>query len=303
MISEQMTVGRLLDEHPELVEVLVQYHPHFKCLRKNLLRRMMGPRVTVGFAARVAGVPADDLVATLRRAVGEAERGPTPHPHSALASPLSSPPLVGSVSARTAALSPEGRGTSDSPSPFQGEGRGEGPKPAALAAVPEARQLHLDVREDIRQGGEPFARIMATVKGLEPSQVFVLRAPFEPAPLYDVLGKRGFAHWTERRADDDWSVWFYRDAVTATAARMNGQAADAPSTRRLDVRGLEPPEPMVKILEALERLAPGELLEVLHERRPMLLYPQLDDRGFIHETDEVQPGITRIRIRRGVEPR
>jgi hypothetical protein len=71
MISGDMTVGRLLDEHPELVEVLIRYHPHFKCLRKNLLRRVMGPRVTVAFAARVAGVPADDLVATLRRAVGE----------------------------------------------------------------------------------------------------------------------------------------------------------------------------------------------------------------------------------------
>ncbi len=295
MISGDMTVGRLLDEHPELVEVLVQYHPHFKCLRKNLLRRVMGPRVTVGFAARVAGVPADDLVATLRRAVGE--------PQDESAPQLSTPHPALSPKGRGFRESPEGRGLSDPPSPFQGEGRGEGPRPAALADVPEARQLHLDVREDIRQGREPFARIMAAVKTLEADQVFVLRAPFEPAPLYDVLGKRGFAHWTERRADDDWSVWFYRDALTAAPARVHRQAAAATSTRRLDVRGLEPPEPMVKILEALERLAPGELLEVLHERRPMLLYPQLDDRGFIHETDEIDRGVTRIRIRRGEQPR
>ncbi len=276
MISGDMTVGRLLDEHPELVEVLVRYHPHFTCLKKKLLRRVMGPRVTVAFAARVAGVPADDLVATLRRAVGET----TPHP----------------------TLSPEGRGTPDPPSPSQGEGRGEGQKPAALVAVPEARQIHLDVREDIRRGQEPFARIMAAIKTLGADQVLVLRAPFEPAPLYDVLGKRGFAHWTERRADDDWSVWFYREPGTEPAARSREHGempAVEPRARLLDVRGLEPPEPMVKILEALERLAPGELLEVLHERRPMLLYPQLDDRGFVHETDEVERGVTRIRIRRG----
>jgi uncharacterized protein (DUF2249 family) len=169
--------------------------------------------------------------------------------------------------------------------------------------VPEARQVHLDVREDIRQGREPFARIMSTVKALDATQVLVLRAPFEPAPLYDVLGKRGFAHWTERRADDDWAVWFYRAAGPAAPGGPRSPVAPGagvgPPTRLLDVRGLEPPEPMVKILEAMERLAPGELLEVLHERRPMLLYPQLDDRGFIHETDEVQPGVTRIRIRRG----
>ena len=281
MISGDMTVARLLDEHPELVEVLVRYHPHFKCLRKNLLRRVMGPRVTVAFAARIAGVPADDLLATLRRAVAEPERDTSPHP----------------------ALSPEGRGTSHSLSPSQGEGRGEGPKPAALVAVPEARQVHLDVREDIRRGQEPFARIMATVKALDPVQVFVLRAPFEPVPLYDVLGKRGFVHWTERRADDDWSVWFYREAGDTPAPRSQADREAAPAvdsrTRLLDVRGLEPPEPMVKILEALERFAPGEVLEVIHERRPMLLYPQLDDRGFVHETDEPEPGLVRIRIRRG----
>jgi uncharacterized protein (DUF2249 family) len=281
MISGDTRVGRLLDEHPELVEVLARYHPHFKMLRQKLLRRVMGPRVTIAQAARIAGVATEELLVTLRRAVGET----TPDP----------------------ALSPEGRRVPDSPSPSQGEGRGEGPKPAALAAVPEARQVHLDVREDIRQGREPFARIMGAVKTLEADQIFALRAPFEPAPLYEMLGKRGFSHWTERRADDDWTVWFYREAADASGAtaRTNGAKASAAGLpiQKLDVRGLEPPEPMVKILEALERLAPGELLEVLHERRPMLLYPQLDDRGFIHETDEVESGVTRIRIRRGVEPR
>jgi hypothetical protein len=31
----------------------------------------------------------------------------------------------------------------------------------------------------------------------------------------------------------------------------------------------------------------------------MFLYPQLDERGFTHETDESQPGLVRILIRRG----
>jgi hypothetical protein len=30
----------------------------------------------------------------------------------------------------------------------------------------------------------------------------------------------------------------------------------------------------------------------------MFLYPQLDDRGFVHETEEVAPTMVRIRIRR-----
>ena len=158
-------------------------------------------------------------------------------------------------------------------------------------------QVHLDVREDIRRGQEPFARIMAAVKTLADDQALVLRAPFEPVPLYDVLGKRGFAHRTERHAADDWSVWFYRDA----AARVEPTAAPAtptPGRAVVDVRGLEPPQPMVRVLEEIDRLGPEGELEVRHDRRPVFLYPQLDERGFTHETDEPEPGLVRVLIRR-----
>jgi uncharacterized protein (DUF2249 family) len=158
-------------------------------------------------------------------------------------------------------------------------------------------QVHLDVREDIRRGQEPFARIMAAVKALADEQTLVLRAPFEPIPLYDVLGRRGFAHRTERRAADDWSVWFYRDA----AARVEPTAAPVTPTRGravLDVRGLEPPQPMLRVLEEIDRLGPGGELEVRHDRRPVFLYPQLDERGFTHETDEPESGLVRVLIRR-----
>ena len=179
-----------------------------------------------------------------------------------------------------------------------GEGQSEGGPPRSLAGVPEARRVHLDVREDIRRGQEPFARIMRAVKALAEDQVLVLRAPFEPVPLYAVLAKRGLAHWTERRAPDDWTVSFYRDA-TPREEPTAPSATPAPLRTMLDVRGLEPPEPMVRVLEAIDRLAPGGELEVRHERRPMFLYPQLDERGFAYETDEPEPGLVRIVIRRG----
>ena len=160
--------------------------------------------------------------------------------------------------------------------------------------------VHVDVREDISRGREPLARIMAALRALTSGQALVLRAPFEPTPLYDVLGRRGFAHRALRHADDDWEVTFYRDdappdrpaAVTAAAAPAGGRTV-------LDVRGLEPPQPMVRVLEAVDRLGPGAELEVRHDRRPLLLYPQLDERGFVHETDEPEAGLVRILIRRG----
>jgi uncharacterized protein (DUF2249 family) len=262
MITRDTTIAHLLDEHPQLLEFLASYHAHFEKLCNRLLRRVMAPRVTVADAARIAGIAEDELLGALRRAAGVA------------------PPPGCGCDAPTGAVWVAA------------------PRPSALEALPPTGLVHLDVRDDIRRGEEPFARIMAAVKTLAAGQVLVLRTPFEPVPLYEILGKRGLAHWTERHAADDWAVWFYREPA-GSASALASRPANGSGTASLDVRGLEPPLPMQRVLERLEVLSPGETLEVIHSRRPLFLYPQLDDRGFAHETDELEPGLVRIRIRRG----
>jgi tRNA 2-thiouridine synthesizing protein A len=81
-------------------------------------------------------------------------------------------------------------------------------------------------------------------------------------------------------------------------------AVAQPGPRRitLDVRGLPPPLPLVRVLERLETLAAGEQLELVHDRRPMLLYPQLEARGFAHETNETEPGVVRVLILKKADP-
>src|SRR5262249_37692781 len=59
--------------------------------------------------------------------------------------------------------------------------------------------------------------------------------------------------------------------------------------------------PLVRILKALETLDAGDRLEVLIDRRPMLLYPQLDARGFTYVTEEREPGQFGIVITRPAE--
>lgn len=80
-----------------------------------------------------------------------------------------------------------------------------GPAPEWAAGEPKH---DVDVREDLRRGEEPFAKIMAAVSQVRPGETLRLRAIFEPAPLYAVLGRRGFEHWTHKAAADDWHVWF-----------------------------------------------------------------------------------------------
>jgi hypothetical protein len=51
----------------------------------------------------------------------------------------------------------------------------------------------------------------------------------------------------------------------------------------IDVRGLQPPEPMIAILGLIDGgEVEGALIAHL-DREPIFLYPELDDRGFIHE--------------------
>jgi uncharacterized protein (DUF2249 family) len=76
------------------------------------------------------------------------------------------------------------------------------------------------------------------------------------------------------------------------------QALEAATTVTLDVRGLEPPQPLVRVLDRLETLGAGDRLAVVLDRRPMLLYPQLEARGFAHATDEATPGVVRVLITR-----
>jgi len=91
-----------------------------------------------------------------------------------------------------------------------------------------------------------------------------------------------------------------REAAGAAGVSLTTlvDALDALATTRLDVRGLDPPQPLVRILERVGTLGAHDVLEALLDRRPLLLYPQLDDRGFTHVTDEPEPGLVRVRVRR-----
>jgi len=70
------------------------------------------------------------------------------------------------------------------------------------------------------------------------------------------------------------------------------------ATVQVDARGLEPPQPMVTILEALNALPPGAQLHAHTDRRPMHLYPLLEQRGFSATTEAEADGSFLTIIRR-----
>lgn len=52
----------------------------------------------------------------------------------------------------------------------------------------------------------------------------------------------------------------------------------------LDARGLEPPEPMERMMQTLDLLRPGQTIRMLLHREPFPLYPILVQRGYRYAT-------------------
>jgi tRNA 2-thiouridine synthesizing protein A len=66
----------------------------------------------------------------------------------------------------------------------------------------------------------------------------------------------------------------------------------------LDNRGLEPPQPMMRTLAALENLKKNETLTIINDRRPMFLYEQLEELGYKQRTEPQEDGSYKIEIYR-----
>ncbi|MFC3704419.1 DUF2249 domain-containing protein [Devosia honganensis] len=141
--------------------------------------------------------------------------------------------------------------------------------------------LELDVRPILRDGGEPFGAIMDAVGRLAPGQRLKLLAPFRPEPLFGVMAGKGFAYEASPLEGNDWEVVFVpgENAVSAPEVRRRDPENWPDPSHYLDLAELDPPEPMVRILTQLEEMEEGEVVFALLGREPLLLYPELQNRG------------------------
>ncbi len=261
-------ISQVLERYPELLDVLVDLSPAFAQLRNPILRRIKGRLISVGQAAKIAGLEPSALVLRLNTAVG-------------LVAP------AGDVSSADGRLS-------------------DGKPPAWASEAPVA--VEIDVRPLQGRGEEPFGAIMTALTRVPVGQTLRLRNSFEPVPLYDVLARRGFVAWGRQRGPEDWEVSFLNTGGASQRQRAEASASDGSdgsldwgavtASIAIDVSDLVPPEPMIRILEALEALPPGGTLLVHHVRRPMHLYPRLDELGCRHDTRELGPNRIEVLIQK-----
>lgn len=239
---------------PELRQLLPAFHPAFKKLEHPVLGKILPRLVNVADAAKVAGVDVDALLAVMN---------------------LPGPPAAPQA------------GAGAHPVEHVDE-----PTPPWLAHAPVQP---LDVRDDIGRGEEPFARIMGALRALKPGHVLTVIAPFEPAPLRRLMGDRGWqSHVTWDGDACRASFWHPPGQASGPAPEAGARLSRTEAGWTLDVRGLEPPEPLRLAVQSLDR---GELpLTLLHHREPALLYPKLQERGLQWEVATVDDHVE-VRIR------
>lgn len=159
------------------------------------------------------------------------------------------------------------------------------------AELPDFDPSHiadLDVRDVIRKGGEPLPAILAAADQLAPGGVLHLRSPFQPVPLYAVMGDRGFVHYSTMFANDDWSTWFWHEGEEVERPTPAPAAArSAAPEGSWDLRDLPPPEPLLAILERVESAA--EPFRVVLPFAPAPLAALLDGQGWQMSATESLP--------------
>ncbi len=167
--------------------------------------------------------------------------------------------------------------------------------PKQVTDAGTTREKVLDVRPVLEKGGDPFTLILRTAQKLADDEALHLVVGFEPAPLYEVMKTFGREAHTEHEGEVV-HVWFFTPPGHKPEQAIAAERAPLKEPVELDVRGLEPPGPLMAILEKLVELGPGAQLLVRHHREPVLLYEKLRLRGYDARAEKLSDGEYRIRV-------
>lgn len=148
---------------------------------------------------------------------------------------------------------------------------------------------------------ERHTRIFAHLRAMPRGAVLHLVNDHDPKPLWYQLQAEQPGAFTWEYEQQGPECWRVRIECVGDREATDVEVASAvpvrtPAVRFIDNRGLEPPEPMVRILEALAELDGGAVLESHLDREPLLLYPHLDSRGYNYRTSIEDDGSVLIRI-------
>ncbi len=252
IITSGTKISKIIKHDKKVIDVIASINKHFRKLKNPILCKMLASRVTVADAAKIGGVTTEAFLKKLE------ENGYTVQFDNATS------------------------GTQNE----------NNEKKSKNKHMDKTNVVTLDARPIMASGVDPFDDIMKTLKSMRDDQTLLIINTFEPIPILNILKKRGYEYETERPEPGVVHTYLrktgtIKETVPATASQP-AKADDFATVekrfegkmREIDVRDLEMPMPMVKVLEELEKLEDGEALYVHHKRLPQYLLPELENRHF-----------------------
>lgn len=259
-INEHTSIAYLIKQHPKALEVIVSLAPGFSRLKNPWVRKLMAGRTSIGMAADIGGCNVSDFFEKLSS--------------------------LGFI--YTPATKSSGHKTTEVNS-------------LSLERIPKDNFIELDVRPMLSQGIDPLATIMKTLATLDKTQGLKIINTFIPSPLIQVLGKKGYSHKVEKISDSQYVTSFFPENSVEIEIPHDSKASGADFMQKLaefksryvelDVRHLEMPQPMTKILETLSSMPDDHILYVHHKRFPVFLVPELKELGYAMKHVEQEDGV------------
>ena len=267
LINAQTKIAALLKAHPDALEAIVTLSPDFKKLRNPVLRKLMAGRTTIAMASKIGGCKPEDFFQKLMPLGFEADKAEQ-------------------AAKETAEM--------------------EQPVPEFMKTLEAGQVITLDVREMLAGGNDPLKLIQQKIKTLQQGQVLKIINTFAPTPLIQLLQKQGFQAYVDVQEENLFETYFYKIHVTdlVQSEYTVGEQNDwelllkqyENRLQQIDVRHLEMPQPMMTILETLEKLPSEKALFVHHKRIPVYLLTELKERGFDYRIKEVSDGEVQLLI-------
>ncbi len=161
--------------------------------------------------------------------------------------------------------------------------RASTPQPAPVARPPAPKNdglRHVDARALLARGIDPLDSVLEAVEEVGPCGVVVLTVPFRPTPLLTLLSSRGHALKVAEISPRHWTVEI-----------IHGGRPEPE-----DLRELEAPEPLERVLLACAALPAGGVYLARLPRNPRLLYPRLRERGLEFSVHDEPDGTALLRV-------
>jgi len=254
-ISSRTRISELLKHNPYALESIISLSPRFEKLRSPWLRKIMAARTSIQMAAAIGGCSVQDFFDIL--------------------SPLGFD------------INPENKIEPISETL---------PVPEFMRDISKEKTRELDVRSLIDSGTDPLQMIFEALSELRDGEVLKIINTFEPFPLIHLAGKQGYEVYSETVHENLVFTFFNKPHSGFRKDKQNwklkgdwDEVLNAYSGQlvTVDVRSLEMPAPMIKILDTLENFPEGKALYVYHKRIPLFLLPELKDRNFEYRVKEV----------------